>query len=97
MDYIEKPTGRKIRMFTFLAIAFIILLLVAIYYGYGIVIRKPPSSNELNTETCSLCRRRVERKLLVERQVGDSRLFYFCPDCIQGLHAEVQRSATSSS
>ncbi len=84
-------------MFTFLAIAFIILLLVAIYYGYGIVIRKPPSSNELNTETCSLCRKRVEKQLLIERQVGDSRLFYFCPDCIQDLYAEIQRPADSSS
>lgn len=78
-------------MFTILAITFIIFLLVAIYYGYGIVMKRPPSAEELRTETCSLCRRRIDKEVLIEREVGDSRLYYFCPDCIEALHTQLQQ------
>lgn len=77
-------------MFTFLSIAFLILLVLAIFYGYGIVMRRPSGKEELETETCSLCRRRIAKDLLIERQVGDSRLFYFCAECIGGLHDEFE-------
>lgn len=74
-------------MFTTIAVIFILFLIGAIFYGYGIVMRRAPSVEELRTERCTLCRRRFEKKDLVERQVGDSKLF-FCHACIQRLAAE---------
>ena len=76
-------------MFTFLSIAFLALLVFAIIYGYGIVVRRPPTKEELETGFCSLCRRRVDKSQLVERHVGDSRLFWFCHDCIRSLGEEM--------
>lgn len=83
-------------MFSVLAIAFVILLLILVLYGFGIVMRRPPSANELPTESCSLCRRQIDKKLLIERQVGDSRVFYFCAECIQQLYEEVLHSTKPS-
>jgi hypothetical protein len=79
-------------MFTFLAIAFVVLLVVAVFYGFSIVVRRPPTKEELASETCTLCRLKFNKSELVERQVGDSRLYYFCHSCIERLHDEVQQS-----
>ncbi len=78
-------------MFTAFAIFFIVLILGAIYYSYGVIVRRPPSDENLHTETCSLCRQRFEKSKLVERAVGDTRLFFFCPDCIQKLYDEARQ------
>ena len=78
-------------MFTFLSIAFLAALLFAIYYGYGIVMKRPASNEKLETELCSLCRRPIDKNQLVERHVGDSRLFYFCADCVRSLQEETLR------
>ncbi len=79
-------------MVTAFAIVFLVLILGAIYYSYGVIMRKPPSDEELRTEMCSLCRRRFEKSALVERTVGDSRVYYFCHDCIQGLFRELPQT-----
>lgn len=84
-------------MFTFLAVIFIFFLIGVIFYGYGIVMRRPPTAEELRTERCTLCRRRFDKKDLVERQVGDSKFFYFCHACIAGLTADANDPFTSSS
>jgi hypothetical protein len=76
-------------MFTFLSVAFVLVLFVAAFYGFGIVMRKPPTVGDLSMETCSLCRERFDKTMLIERQVGDSRLFYFCPDCIHSLDKDL--------
>ena len=78
-------------MFTILAFAFIVLLVVAVFYGYGIVMKRPPNQDELRTETCTLCRLRVDKSMLVERQVGDSHVYYFCRDCVRKLHDDLGR------
>ncbi len=81
-------------MFTALALVFILLILGAVFYSYGVVMKKPPSEEELGTEMCSLCRKRFDKAALIERAVGDSRLYYFCHTCIQKLYDESQRAPT---
>ena len=83
-------------MLTYLAIVFVILLLASIFYGFSIVLRRPQSSDETSKERCTLCKGHFERSLLVERAVGDSRLYYFCPQCIASLSADSARRTTQS-
>ena len=72
-------------MITAIAILFIILIVGAIFYSYGVIMKKPPTDEELQTEACSLCRNRFDKSALIERAVGDSKLYYFCRECIQKL------------
>ena len=72
-------------MLTYLAILFVILLVGAVFYGFSIVMRRPPSASELNSEPCSLCRNRFNKSQLVERQIGDYKVLYFCRVCITQL------------
>lgn len=76
-------------MVTALAILFVLLLIGTIFYGFGIMMRRPPTEEELKTEKCSLCGQRFPKEELIERQVGDYRLLYFCAQCIAGLHQEL--------
>jgi hypothetical protein len=76
-------------MVTILAILFILFLIGTIAYGFGIVIRRPATKDEMQAETCSLCRERFPKHELIERAVGDSRLYYFCHKCIARLHDEM--------
>ncbi len=75
-------------MLTYLAIIFVVLLVASIFYGFSLVLRRPQSSGETPTERCTLCRASFDKSHLVERQVGDSRLYYFCPQCISSLGAD---------
>ena len=84
-------------MFTYLAGGFILLLLVVVAYGFGILMRRPPTKEELRTEFCSICRKRLGKDELVEREVGDSRVFYFCLDCIQSLCEEAKHRPSQTS
>jgi hypothetical protein len=77
-------------MVTTLAILFILLLIGTIFYGFGIIMRRPPTEEELKTEKCSLCGQRFPKEELIERQVGDYRLLFFCAQCISSLHHELQ-------
>ena len=72
-------------MITYLAIGFILLMLGAIVYGFGIVMRRAPVNQELTTEQCALCLKRFSKSVLVERQIGDSKILYFCRTCVQSL------------
>lgn len=83
-------------MFAVIALLFILLLIGAIFYGYGIVMRRSPTEEELRTERCTLCRQRFEKRELVERMVGDSKLYYFCSSCIASLAADAGTPFTSS-
>jgi hypothetical protein len=84
---------------TALAILFVVVLLGSIAYGFSLVVRRPPTSAELNTERCTLCRRRFDKARLIEREVGDTRVFYFCNECITRLasDAEALRAANEIS
>lgn len=78
-------------MVTYLAIAFVVLMIGAILYGFGIVMRRPPSQVMLGTETCVLCRKRFRKEELVEREVGDYKLMYFCVECIENLYSDATK------
>ena len=76
-------------MLTFLALIFVIGLLAAILYGFGIVMRRPPSKQELESETCTICRQRFPKNALVLREIGDYKILWFCQACIRKLSEEV--------
>ena len=78
-------------MFPYLAAAFFLLLILAIFYGMGIVLRPQKSNRELQVEKCSLCRREFEKSALIEREVGDMRVYHFCEDCIHSLDNDLKR------
>jgi len=84
-------------MLTYLAIAFVIFLIGAVLYGFGIVVRKPPTKEELDSAQCFLCKSRFDRHLLVERVIGDSKIVYFCRQCISDLKRDLNIPSTSSS
>ena len=81
-------------MLTALAIIFVILLLASVFYGFSIVLRRPQSPGETPMERCTLCRVQFDRSLLVEREVGDARLYYFCPQCISSLASDSAQRTT---
>ncbi len=73
-----------------LAVTFLILIGFVAYVGYKTIIRQGPKSpEELNTEKCSVCRERFSKDQLVERQIGDYKLLYFCRNCILGLYGDL--------
>lgn len=84
-------------MLTYLAIGFVLLLIGAIFYGFGIVLRRPPTQEELDEAQCFLCKNRFDRRLLVERVIGDSKIVYFCRQCIADLQKDLKIPPTSSS
>ncbi len=78
-------------MVTYLAILFVVMLLAAVVYGFGIVMRRPPTQEELSTEQCSICRTSFPKDALVERPIGDYKVLWFCTSCIDGLSKEVHQ------
>lgn len=75
---------------TVLAVSFLCLIGFVAYIGYKTVIRKAsPTKEELATEKCSICRERLAKELLVEREIGDYKLLYFCRKCVLGLAADL--------
>lgn len=81
-------------MFETISVIFLILLVGAIFYGYSIVMRKPPTKEELDSERCSLCRKRFPKEQLVEREVGDYKVLYFCTVCIASLSDDATKTLT---
>ncbi len=74
---------------TILASLFIIAVLAIAIFGFKAIIRqgKPPA--DINKERCSICREQFQKSELIERQIGDYRLFFFCSNCINALHREL--------
>jgi hypothetical protein len=77
-------------MLTALAILFVLLLIGSVFYGFSIVMRRPPTEEELRTEKCSICRNRFQKEALVERLIGDYKVYYFCQSCIVELHNDMR-------
>ncbi len=73
---------------TYLTIGFVLLLLGGALYGFGIVMRRPPTQEELETESCTLCGQHFKKENLVERQIGDYKVLFFCKECIEKLSLE---------
>lgn len=74
---------------TILAVTFLLITLAVAFIGFRGVIMQGKAPEEINTEKCSLCRGKFHKTQLVERQVGDTRMFYFCAPCIASLHNEL--------
>ena len=75
---------------TVLAVSFLILVGFVAFVGYKTIIqRASPTKEELATERCAICRERIAKELLVEREIGDYKLLYFCRTCILGLAADL--------
>ncbi|MEK7250346.1 MAG: hypothetical protein AAB209_08000 [Bacteroidota bacterium] len=74
---------------TILASIFIAFILFIALIGFKTVIKQGKSPEDLNTEKCSLCREKFSKSMLIERQIGDYKLLYFCPSCINSLHNEM--------
>jgi hypothetical protein len=76
---------------TILAIVFLFVVLGIAALGFRAIITQGKPPQELGKERCTLCRQVFDKTQLLERQAGDSRLFYFCAPCITKLHTELLR------
>lgn len=74
---------------TVLATAFLLLLLAVAVFGFKAIIKQGKSPQDLNKERCSICREQFSKPQLVERQIGDYKLLFFCGPCILKLHTEL--------
>lgn len=74
---------------TILAIAFLILIGFVAFIGYKTVFRRGPGEIPTNSEKCAICRERFDKQLLIERQILDYKLLYFCKKCILSLNHDV--------
>ena len=74
---------------TVLAIAFLILIGFVAFIGYKTVFRRGPGEIPANSEKCSICRERFDKQLLIERQILDYKLLYFCRTCVLSLHHDL--------
>jgi hypothetical protein len=74
---------------TILASVFIALILFIALIGFKTVIKQERAPEDLNTEKCSICREKFNTSMLVERQIGDYKLLFFCQACITKLHNEL--------
>ncbi len=72
-------------LFVILSGLFLLVLVLWIFYGYGIVVKPVEPKSSRKIETCDLCKKRLPRSEMVERQVGDSKLLYFCESCVKNL------------
>lgn len=87
--------GEKVAL-TIGAIVLLVGLIYLVYYGYSVGIRRSSNPEEENLLKCSLCLEKFSRSQLIERQVGDSKLFYFCETCIRSLHKELDATNRDS-
>ncbi len=74
---------------TVLASIFIAIILLVAAFGFKLVIKQGKPLEELHTEQCSICREKFNKSMLIERQVGDYRILFFCPSCITSLQNEM--------
>lgn len=74
-----------------LAGLFLLLLIGIIFYGYGFVVRSTRRVDAEIMEQCSLCRNNFDKRALVEREIGDYKVMYFCKSCISDLRDAAAR------
>ncbi len=75
---------------TILSIFFLIFLVAIIFYGYGFIVTTNSQGENIEKEKCSLCKENFPKVELILRPVGDSKLFYFCRNCIKSLSHEIK-------
>lgn len=74
---------------TILAVGFLLLVLAIAVFGFKAIVKQGKTPEDINKERCSLCRQSFSKSQLIERQIGDYKLFYFCSNCITQLHTEL--------
>ncbi|HZY10661.1 MAG TPA: hypothetical protein VFF29_05855 [Bacteroidota bacterium] len=74
---------------TLLATAFLILMALVALFGYKILVKPNTSVEGLNTEQCTICRKKFTKDQLILRQIGDYKLLFFCQNCVMGLYSEI--------
>lgn len=74
---------------TVLALLFLAGIGAVAVVGYRLMFRRNVLHDTEQLEKCSICRQKFERDELVLRQVGDTRLLFFCRNCIVGLYSEL--------
>ena len=74
---------------TVLAVIFLLVLSGVAYFGYSILGKRTVAPGEINTEECSVCRKKFIKEELVLRQIGDYKMLYFCKRCIMSLYNDL--------
>jgi uncharacterized membrane protein len=74
---------------TVFAVLFLFFLVGLAIIGYRVLGNRTSSAGEAGSEKCSVCRERFNKEELIERQIGDYRLLYFCRKCVMGLYSDL--------
>jgi len=74
---------------TILAVGFMILMLVITFFGYKFIIQQGTGGDSTENERCSLCQEYFQKSTLIERPIGDSRIYRFCDACIKRLYDDL--------
>jgi hypothetical protein len=74
---------------TILAALFLVTVLVIAFIGGKTILGRGRPGEDATREKCSICRTSLPKATLIERQIGDHRVLYFCPSCISSLHNEL--------
>lgn len=74
---------------TVFAALFLGLILLVALIGFKVATKPLQPPGEPQMEKCSICRSKFSKSILIERQIGDYKLLYFCPSCITSLHDEL--------
>jgi predicted SprT family Zn-dependent metalloprotease len=75
------------------AIILLLGLMFLIYYGYTVGVKRSAKSEKEDVVKCSLCTQKYARSRVVERVGGESKLYYFCEECIDSLGREIKSDA----
>jgi hypothetical protein len=74
---------------TILAVLFLFVIVAVAIVGYKFIITQKNLPQEQNVEKCTLCKRKFDKALLIERMIGDYKLLYFCRECVVKLYADL--------
>lgn len=75
---------------TVLALVFLIFILIIAILGQRLLSQKTDSVKNTSIEHCSICRNAFDKRELIERQIADVKLMYFCSTCIEQLHKDLR-------
>ena len=75
---------------TALAVAFLFFIIVIVVAAQWLFTQKAGSLKPANNEQCTICRNYFDKNELVERQIGDYKVLYFCRQCVEALCAEAK-------
>jgi len=74
---------------TVLAVLFLFFMVGLAIIGYRVLGNRTTSATEVDTERCSVCRERFKKNELIQRQIGDYRLLFFCRKCVLELYSDL--------